>query len=361
MEHIKNIRSLLAAEGLDAVLLTEEANRFYATGFLSPDTDGVALITRHGAYFFTDARYTVAAERALSGVMSVDIVSSEKPYSAFLSELIKKEDLLSVGIDGAHMTFSRYESYKRKLDCVLTDISDSLSRLRCVKDAEELRLLRHAQRITDDAFTAILPHIRVGVSERELAARLQYEMLRRGAEKMSFDPIVVSGENGAMPHGVPSDKRIASGEFVTMDFGCVADGYCSDMTRTVAVGSVSDEMRRVYETVLHAQTAAIAATRPGVSGAAVDAVARRIIGDAGYGAYFSHSYGHGVGVEIHELPTLSPHAETLLPVGAVASAEPGIYLPHRFGVRIEDLVVLTETACENLTASPKNLLILPEK
>ena len=207
----------------------------------------------------------------------------------------------------------------------------------------------------------MLPFIRPGVTEKEVAARLQYLMLLHGAEKMSFDPIVVSGENGAMPHGVPGEKKIQAGEFVTMDFGCVAEGYCSDMTRTVAVGFVTEEMGQVYETVLKAQQAGIAATRAGVSAKSVDLAARKVISDAGYGQYFSHSYGHGVGVEIHEKPNVSPANDMLLPAGAVTSAEPGIYLPGRFGVRIENVVVVTENGCIDLAEAPKELLILPEK
>ena len=193
---------------------------------------------------------------------------------------------------------------------------------------------------------------------RQIAARLQYLMLHYGAENMSFDPIAVSGPNGSMPHGVPSEKPLAEGEFLTMDFGCIKNGYCSDMTRTVAVGHVTEEMERVYETVLSAQLAGIAAARAGVTGAAVDGAARKVIADAGYGAYFTHSFGHGVGVEIHELPYVGPGAEAPLPAGAVTSAEPGIYLPGKFGVRIEDVIILREDGCENITLAPKKLLVL---
>ena len=183
-------------------------------------------------------------------------------------------------------------------------------------------------------------------------------MLHLGAENMSFDPIVVSGPNRSMPHGVPGDKEIQSGEFVTMDFGCIYHGYCSDMTRTVAVGSVTEEMRTVYETVLTAQKAGIAAAKAGATGREVDGAARDVIEAAGYGAYFGHSFGHSLGVEIHESPNASPMNEKPLPAGAVISAEPGIYLPGKLGVRIEDVIVLTESGCENITRAPKELLVL---
>ena len=215
-----------------------------------------------------------------------------------------------------------------------------------------------AQRIAERALTDILNEIRPGVTEKEIAARLQYLMLHYGAENMSFDPIVVSGPNGSLPHGVPSEKVIQSGEFVTMDFGCIYHGYCSDMTRTVAVGSVTEEMRQVYNTVLAAQKAGIEAARAGATGRAVDGAARAVIQQAGYGPYFGHSFGHGVGVEIHEGPNATPSNDKPLPAGAVISAEPGIYLPGKLGVRIEDVLYLTEGGCQNLTLAPKELLIL---
>ena len=236
--------------------------------------------------------------------------------------------------------------------------ADLLAELRAVKDPEELEIMIAAQRIAEKALTDILNEIRPGVAEKEIAARLQYLMLHYGAEDKSFDPIVVSGPNGSLPHGVPSEKVIQAGEFVTMDFGCIYHGYCSDMTRTVAVGSVTDEMRQVYDTVLQAQLAGIAAARAGATGKAVDGAARDIIRQAGYGPCFGHSFGHGVGVEIHEGPNATPSNDKPLPAGAVISAEPGIYLPGKLGVRIEDVLYLTPEGCQNLTLAPKELVIL---
>ncbi len=215
-----------------------------------------------------------------------------------------------------------------------------------------------AQGIAERALADILKEIRPGVTEREIAARLQDLMLHYGASDMSFDPIVVSGPNGSLPHGVPSEKEIQPGEFVTMDFGCVYGGYCSDMTRTVAVGSVTEEMEQVYNTVLKAQEAGIAAAQAGVTGKAVDAAARDVIREAGYGEYFTHSFGHGVGVEIHEAPNASSASESPLPAGAVISAEPGVYIPGKLGVRIEDVIIITAEGCRNLTKAPKDLIIL---
>ena len=360
MERYARIRSAMLREGFDALLLTEEYNRFYATGFPSPGTDGLCLIKKDKAYYFTDERYTVAAKRAVKEA-EIGIISRDKGYIALTNEVIRRENIQVLGFDEQNMTVAAYERYKKQLDCELLGCSELMNRLRLTKDEEEVRRLKKAQRISEQALAEVLPYIRAGVTEKEIAAKLEYFMLLHGAEKMSFDPIVVSGENGAMPHGVPGDKQIRSGEFVTMDFGCVAEGYCSDMTRTVAVGFVTEEMRQVYDTVLKAQQAGIAATRAGVSAKSVDLAARKVISDAGYGPHFSHSYGHGVGVEIHEKPNVSPANETLLPVGAVTSAEPGIYIPGKFGARIEDVVVVTEDGCIDLAEAPKELLVLPEK
>jgi len=357
MNHFRQIAEKLEAAGLDGVLLTREANRFYASGFHSTGADGAALVTRKKNYYFTDFRYTEAAGRCVRDA-ELGEVSRARSYTVLTEEVIQKEGLHRLGIDDAAMTVAEYEVYRKALSCELVPASELLDGLRSVKDSEEQERLIAAQRIAERALDEILGEVRPGVTEKELAARLQYLMLHFGAEKMSFDPIVVSGPNGSLPHGVPSEKKIAAGEFVTMDFGCIKDGYCSDMTRTVAVGSATEEMRRVYATVLAAQKAGIAAARGGVTGQAVDAAARKVIEDAGYGPYFGHSFGHSVGVEIHEAPNAAPNNEKPLPAGAAISAEPGIYLPGKLGVRIEDVLILREDGNTDITLAPKDLLIL---
>lgn len=357
MNHFQKIAAHLADRGLDAMLLTGEANRFYASGFHSSGTDGVALVTRNQAYYFTDSRYTEAAERYVKDAV-IREVGHGRGYSSLINEALAEQAARTVGYEDAYMTVRDYEAYRKALRCDLLPATDLLTDLRKVKDREELEAMIGAQRIAEKALADILKEIRPGVTEKEIAARLQYLMLHYGASDMSFDPIVVSGPNGSLPHGVPSEKTIQKGEFVTMDFGCIYRGYCSDMTRTVAVGSVTEEMRTVYDTVLAAQRAGIAAAKAGATGKAVDGAARDIIADAGYGSYFGHSFGHGVGVEIHEAPNASPMNDTPLPAGAVISAEPGIYLPGRLGVRIEDVIVLTEDGYRDLTEAPKELLIL---
>ena len=357
MNHFHQIAALLERYGLDAMLLTGEANRFYASGFHSAGTDGVALVTRKKAYYFTDSRYTEAAGRCVQGA-EIREVGPGRGYAVLLTEALGEQKVCRLGFEEAYMTVLEHERYRKALPCELVPATELLQQLRTVKDAEELDAMVAAQRIAEKALDVILEEIRPGVTEKEIAARLQYLMLHYGAEDKSFDPIVVSGPNGSLPHGVPSEKVIQAGEFVTMDFGCIYHGYCSDMTRTVAVGSVTDEMRQVYDTVLQAQLAGIAAARAGATGKAVDGAARDIIRQAGYGPCFGHSFGHGVGVEIHEGPNATPSNDKPLPAGAVISAEPGIYLPGKLGVRIEDVLYLTPEGCQNLTLAPKELVIL---
>ena len=357
MNHFQKIAAQLEGHGLDAMLLTGEANRFYASGFHSYGTDGVALVTAKKAYYFTDSRYTEAALRYVQGA-EVREIGHGRGYGALLEEAVTEQHIRRMGFEDAYMTVQDHERYRKALSCDLVPATDLLWQLRMVKDEEELEAMVAAQRIAERALEDILEEIRPGVTEKEIAARLQYLMLHYGASDMSFDPIVVSGPNGSLPHGVPSEKTIQQGEFVTMDFGCVYHGYCSDMTRTVAVGFATEEMQTVYQTVLSAQEAGIAAARAGLTGREVDGAARAVISAAGYGAYFGHSFGHGVGVEIHEAPNASPMNEKPLPAGAVISAEPGIYLPGRLGARIEDVILLTETGCRNITKAPKDLIVL---
>lgn len=357
MNHFAKIAEHLAEENLDAVLLSGEANRFYASGFHSTGGDGMALVTRKGNYYFTDSRYIEAAEAQVQDA-AIGMTERERPYSAWINEAITLSDIHRMGIEDENMTVAEFRMYEKKLNCELVPASAFLHRLRQSKDEEEIACLVDAQRIAEGALKQILQEIRVGMTEKEIAARLQYLMLLGGAEKMSFDPIVASGPNGSMPHAVPTDRKIRQGEFITMDFGCVYRGYCSDMTRTIALGEISEEMEQVYRIVQQAQLAGIAAAKAGVSGKEVDAAARRVIEEAGYGAYFGHSFGHGVGVEIHEQPNASPVNDKPLPAGAVISAEPGIYLPGRFGVRIEDVLVLSEGGCRDITLADKSLLIL---
>lgn len=357
MNHFAAIRDSLERYGLDAMLLTCESNRFYASGFHSTGTDGAALVTKEQTYYWTDSRYIEAAEEQVQDAR-LELVTPGRGYTELLKEAAKRHGLSQIGFEDEYMTVSDWRRYEEKTGLVLKPATGLMTELRMVKGPEELEALTAAQRIAERALEEICHDIRPGVTEKELAARLTYLMLSFGAENMSFDPIVASGANGSKPHAVPSEKKIAAGEFITMDFGCIYHGYCSDMTRTVALGHVTEEMRQVYQIVLDAQEAGIAAARAGVPGSDVHAAAARVISDAGYGECFGHGFGHGVGVEIHEAPRASQTWRKPLPAGAVISAEPGIYLPGRFGVRIEDVIVIRDEGCENLHRAPKELLVL---
>ena len=354
MDHIAKITAQLPEHGLDAMLVTSAPGERYAVGF---EGEGWVLVSRDGARYSTDGRYIEAARQQVTGA---EIVLTERGQShlALAREEIRRRGLKRVGFESGRVSADELGRWKDSLPCELVAAQGLLDGLRAAKDAEELARIRQAQRITDEAFREILNFIRPGLTEQEVAARLVYELLRRGGRRVSFDPIVAAGANGSMPHAVPGETVIQPGMFVTMDFGCVYEGYCSDMTRTVAVGQPTDEMERVYHTVLEAQRAGIAAARAGVTGSEVDRAARQAIQQAGYGSFFSHSFGHSLGLEIHESPNASPSEQTVFPAGAVISAEPGIYLPGHFGVRIEDVLVLREGGCEDITQAPKNLIVL---
>ena len=357
MNHFDAIRREMARQGLDGVLLTCRPNRFYATGFDAIGNDGALLLTADAAFYWTDGRYIEAASAQVQGA-EVVLTDRANPETALAAEAVRRCGVRNLGIDDAYMTVADHRRWREALGCELLPASALLGKLRAVKDPEELRRMEAAQRSAEGALEEVLNDIRPGVTEQFIAARLTFLMLAAGAENVSFDPIAVSGARTSMPHGVPTEKAVEAGDFVTMDFGALYRGYCSDMTRTVAVGHVTDEMAQDYDTVLQAQKAGIAAARAGVSGAAVDGAARAVIEAAGYGPAFSHSFGHSLGVEIHEGPNASPANQEPLPAGAVISAEPGIYLAGRFGVRIEDVLVLQEGGCDNLTRAPKGLRIL---
>lgn len=351
----KELQELLLEAPYDALVLTSEVNRRYATGFHS--TAGAVYLSAKQAVFYTDFRYVEAARAAVTD-FEVREIGVGRSYTAAINELIEQDGVRTVALEDETLTYAEYTKWATALHATVMRLEDSIARLRVTKEDDEVEKIVAAQRIAEQALEEVMDDIRVGVTEKEIAARLTYLMLHYGAENMSFDPIVVSGANSSKPHGVPTEKTIAAGDFVTMDFGCIVDGYCSDMTRTVAVGHVTEEMQRVYDTVLNAQLAGIACCKAGVSGREVDGAARRVIEAAGYGDAFGHGFGHGVGLEIHEAPTASSRADALLPAGSILTAEPGIYLPGKFGVRTEDMLYVIEDGCINLTEAPKTLRIL---
>ena len=354
MTNLEEYLSLLTEPGM-GLLLTSRFSRHYGAQF--DIAEGVAIVTVKGCRYFTDSRYIESAQKGIRGFEVIEM-NRVNPYNQLLNQAIEEFGVTKLGYEENYLTVSEFMDYEKNLKAQLVPMHKEISGFRAVKEEYELERIRKAQRITDAAFTEVLTRIEAGMTEKELAAELIYCLLKNGGEGLSFEPIVVSGPNTSLPHGVPGDRRLREGDFITMDFGAVYQGYCSDMTRTVALGYASDEMRRVYDTVLKAQLAGIAATKAGVTGKEIDAAARDVIAEAGYGAYFGHGYGHCIGMECHEMPACSPGGQRSMEVNMVSSAEPGIYLPGKFGVRIEDLVVIQADGCENLTQSPKNLIII---
>ena len=356
MSRFAKIAERLDASGLDAMMITSWPNRLYATQFKS--SAGMAIVTKTGSYFFTDSRYIEAAKKNITDA-DIRLSTNDISLTDLANEVIKAHNIQKLGFEDQYATVSEYNGWQKKLTCKeLVPATGLLTELRQVKDEEEVKCLIAAQRIAEKALKDVLEFIKPGKTEKEISAYLQYRMLCHGAEKLSFEPIVVSGANSSMPHGVPTDKPVEDGDFITMDFGCVYGGYCSDMTRTVAVGHATEEMEKVYYTVLEAQKAGIAAAKGGVTGKLVHEAGAKVISDAGYGAYFGHGFGHSLGVEIHEDPRFAPSNDKPIPAGAVLSAEPGIYLPGKFGVRIEDVIILQKDGCVDIMEAPHELIIL---
>ncbi len=354
MNNLEKYLSILGTEA-DGLLLTSRYSRHYGAQF--DIAEGVAVVAKKGSRYFTDSRYIESAENGIKG-FDVLLMNRDNNYFKRINDAVADFGITTLGYEEQYLTAAELMDYEKNLNVRLVPMGKQINSFRAVKEAWEQERMRKAQQITDKAFAEVLPRIRAGMTELALQAELIYCLYKNGGEGLSFDPIVVSGPNTSLPHGVAGERVIQEGDFVTMDFGIIYQGYCSDMTRTVAVGHATEQMRKVYDTVLKAQTEAIAATRPGMTGREIDAVARRIITDAGYGPYFGHGYGHSLGLEVHEAPNLGPGSTTAMAVGNVTSAEPGIYLPGKFGVRIEDVVIFTADGCEDITHSPKNLVIV---
>ena len=354
MKNLEKYKSLLNGE-VDGLLLTSRYSRHYGAEY--DIAEGVAIVTKSGCRYFTDSRYIECAENNLK---DFQVLMTDRQHTPFqrLNDAIADFGVTTLGYEEDYLTVAELMGYEKNMNAKLVPFNKPIFDFRASKEDWEIALMKKAQEITDKAFEEVLPRIKVGMSELELQAELIYCMYKNGGTGLAFDPIVVSGPNTSLPHGVAGERKIQAGDFVTMDFGASCMGYCADMTRTVAVGFATEEMKKVYAIVLEAQNTAIAATKAGVTGAFVDGVARKIIEDAGYGRYFGHGYGHSLGLEIHEAPNMNTRNQEPLPLHAVCSAEPGIYLPGKFGVRIEDVTILTEDGAIDITASPKNLIIV---
>lgn len=354
MEKITKLQEFLK-NSHEAILIHSPENRRYFTGF--PSTDGYLVVTKDDAVLFADSRYIEAAQKTSS--CKAQLVTKA---TIEIKEYLKEKNILKAYTERERLTVSMADFFRTAfLPCRVTPskkLENTINNIRSVKIFSEIECIKKAQSIAEEAFDHILSFIRPGVTEKRIALEFDFYMLSHGAEALSFETIVVTGKKTSMPHGVPDDTVVENGDFITMDFGAVYKGYHSDMTRTVAVGEVSAEQRKIYEIVLSAQKASLGILKEGLSCKEADKAARDIITNAGYGDYFGHGTGHGVGIEIHEAPNLSPRSDAVLQAGNVVTVEPGIYIPDKFGVRIEDMALITEDGYENLTNTPKELIIL---
>ena len=339
-------------KNVDGALIVSPENRRYFTGFNA--SDGFLFITKSGSVFLTDSRYIEAAKDKI-------ICCEVEEQKGKLMDYAKRFDCKVLAVEADRLTVTQLKNLRKALHGIkLTTVGTDkiIDFFRAVKNEAEIENICKAQRIAEAAFDHILGFIKVGVTEKEVALELDHYMLSHGADSLSFETIAISGANTSKPHGVPTDKKIEHGDFVTMDYGAVVNGYHSDMTRTVAVGAASDEQKKIYKIVFEAQLAVLRVLKNGVKCSDADKAARDVITEAGYGEYFRHSAGHGVGIEIHEKPFISPKSTATLRSGNVVTDEPGIYIPGKFGVRIEDMALITENGCKNLTKAPKELIII---
>jgi len=351
---LHEVRRHLDVSRLDALLVSHNPHVRYLTGFSG--SNGLVVITRQHQHFLTDPRYRSQSRAEIEGY---DIHVSSIGLLEEVGKLKLVRRAKRVGFESTHTTVDAHKKMKDLLAAsILVATKSFVERIAAVKDENEIGNIRGAIEATEKVFQKLLHLLKPGMTEQDVAAEIGYWHRRFGAEGDAFEPIVVSGIRGALPHGRASAKKIKRGEMVTLDFGCVLHGYCSDLTRTVAVGRPSPRAKKIYQIVLEAQTKAIDAVRPGAKASVLDQIARNVISRKGFGKYFSHSLGHGLGIEIHEELRLSAQSKETLKVGNVVTIEPGIYVPGFGGVRIEDDIVLREGGCEVLTSAPKELIIL---
>ncbi len=358
MEHdyagrIKTLTGKLKDTGTDAAIITDGINIRYLSGFTG--TEAYLIVSGQDKYIVTDSRYTGQARKESPGWETVEYRGIMEPV---IAGIVQGMNMQRIGFEDRNLTFFRYHELKDRLGIQMVPLGGLVDELRMEKESSEIVMMRKAAGIADDAFSYILNVIRPGITERETAAELEYHMKKNGAEKESFSTIVASGARSSLPHGVASEKTIEYGDTIVLDFGAVYNGYCSDMTRTIFTGHPDDEIKKVYEVVLSAQQKALEKLYEGIKGSEADAVARNFILKSGYGEYFGHGLGHGVGLEVHEEPRLAANSSTVLKNGMAVTVEPGIYIAGKAGVRIEDLVVINGTEPEVLTESTKELIVL---
>lgn len=351
-KRLSNLRHILEQQQLEALLVSKPANVFYLSGFSGGE--GLMLVTQQESYLFADGRYQ---EQAQQEAPSCKFILYKKSFIKALAELVRNEGIQSIGFEKDHITYWQWERLRESFSAELIPVQGLVEKLRLLKDETEIELIREAGAITASAFRYLLGEIRPGQSEQEIAGILECFMRRYGSGPPAFETIVASGERGALPHGTATQKKIQWGELITFDLGATYKGYAADLTRTIGVGTVSARQQEVYEIVREAQVKGIITVRAGVKAADVDKNVRQFLTEAGYGDYFVHSLGHGVGLAVHEGPRLAPGEDLLLEKGMVVTIEPGVYIPQWGGVRIEDTVLVKENGCEILTPVTKYLIV----
>lgn len=353
MSKVAKIQAALKEQNLDALMVSSAYNLRYISNFTG--SAGLSVVTQDEAYFITDFRYT---EQAGDQAGHMTIVEHKGDLYGEVEKIIKDNQLKTIGFEKNHVTYSTFETLGDKLSAELVPVEDIIENLRLIKDEEEIQIIQKAIEITEQAYEHILGYVKEGMTEIEVANELDFFMRNKGASGVSFDTIVASGHRSAMPHGVASEKKIEKGDMITIDFGCIYNGYVSDMTRTFALGDPGEELKNIYQIVLEANLKVTEAAKAGMSGAELDKIARDHITEAGYGDQFGHSLGHGIGLEIHEGPGVSHRSETILKENMIITNEPGIYVPGLGGVRIEDDLVIKEDGNQNLMTLRKDLVIL---
>lgn len=354
---LERVYNLIKNNNSDALLLFDESNMHYCCGF-SP-SEGVVLLTADGyGYHIVDSRYTETAQK-YADTTKLEVIEITLSFVDEIKNIVKKHNIKNIIFENDTISYARYNMYKECLKNVdFIPLNNQLMLLRNVKDADEIRLIKDANRIAEKSFIELLPEVKAGKTEKELASLFDYIMAKNGSDGVSFDTILLTGTHTSMPHGVPDDRKIKDGDFVLFDFGATKNGYHSDMTRTVAVGHATDEMIEMYNLVLEAQKEGIKALKDGIKCSDVYKAAYDVLEGRKMGRYFRHSLGHGVGLEIHEGYNASPKSKDTFETGNVTSIEPGIYIPDKFGIRIEDLLYLSPRGRENLSNITKELIIL---
>ncbi|PKR86041.1 M24 family metallopeptidase [Heyndrickxia camelliae] len=353
MGKLEKLRKALQGNGIDGILITSPYNRRYVSNFTG--TAGVVLITEDKALFITDFRYI---EQASKQAVGFTIVQHKGLIHEEIASQVKNLGIRRLGFEQDYMTYSSFQTYEKAIQAELVPVSNLIENLRLIKTESEIKILKEAADIADAAFKHIIDYIKPGLTELEVSNELEFFMRKCGATSSSFNTIVASGVRSALPHGVASEKVIEKGDFVTLDYGALYKGYVSDITRTVAVGEPSEKLKEIYNVVLESQLLSIEKIKPGMTGKEADAIARDYISSHGYGEYFGHSLGHGIGLEVHEGPSLSVRSDVVLQPGMMVTVEPGIYIPGLGGVRIEDDTLITENSNETITHSTKDLIIL---